>query len=110
MLLGLVLFGGAGFLIGASLGAAFGTRTRPLVVVLLLAPVAALVFLAWGFAAAPTDSQDCEECMHALGRYWDVLVPFVVATNVVGWWVGALLGAGARALYRRRDSTRPSAA
>jgi hypothetical protein len=107
VLFALGLFGGFGFLVGTVLGAVFGRRR--LALVLALAPVAGLVYLVWGLVAAPTAGHDCFECTRTAGRYVDILFFFVLATNVVGWWIGALLGAGGRALYRRNDSTRPSA-
>jgi uncharacterized integral membrane protein len=83
-------------------------------VILVLAPVAALAYLLWAFFAAPTDppsARECFECTYDFGRYWEfgVLV-ILLAFNVVGWWIGAAVGAGARRLYRRSASTRPSAA
>ncbi len=97
---GLVLLGGAGFLVGAALGASFGTSGKRLGLILVLAPFAALAFLAWGFFAAPTEppsARECFECTYSLGRYWEFgFLVVILAFNVVGWWIGAAVGAGSR--------------
>src|SRR3954468_24565163 len=109
-IVGLLVMGGTGFLVGAALGAAFGTTGKRLGLVLLLAPAAALAYVLWGFFAAPTEplpARECFECTYSLGRYWEFgFIVIIVALNVVGWWAGAAVGAGARQLYRRSASTR----
>ena len=76
--------------------------------------VAALVYFVWAFFAAPTEpppARECFECAYSLGRYWEFgFFVIILAFNVVGWWIGAAVGAAARRRYRRSASTRPSAA
>jgi hypothetical protein len=113
MLLGLVVLGGLAFLIGTALGAAVGTSGTRMAVVLAAAPLAALAYFVVAYLGAPTEQRpgaNCSDCGYTLGRYWEFgFFVVILGFNVVGWWVGALLGAGGRALYRRSDSARPSA-
>jgi hypothetical protein len=99
-IVGLLVFGGAGFLVGAALGASLGTSGKRLGLILVIAPVAALAFFLWGFFAAPTEpptARECFECTYTLGRYWEFgFLVIILAFNVIGWWIGAAVGAGAR--------------
>ena len=105
---GLLLFGGAGFLIGAALGVSLGTSGKRVGLILVLAPVAALAFFLWAFFSAATEpppARECFECTYSLGRYWEFgFFVIILAFNVVGWWIGAAVGVGARrALSPQRE-------
>ena len=110
---GLLLFGGAGFLVGAALGAVFATSGNRLIAVLLGGVLAAVAVFAAGYLTAPTHPPapgSCE-CTYTLGRYWEAgFFVALLGLNVFGWWLGALVGAGIRRVAQRSDRTRPSAA
>ena len=110
----ILLFGGAAFLIAATLGLVFAPR--PWLVMTLVAggPVLAATWFVIGYVSAPTSKprgDSCADCAITFGRWWEFgFFVLILVMNVIAWWVGALVGVGVRRLAQRSDGTRASAA
>jgi hypothetical protein len=105
----IVLFGGAAFLIAATLGLVFAPR--PWLVMTLVAggPVLAATWFLIGYVSAPTSKPRGDSCADGaitFCRWWEFgFFVLILVINVIAWWIGALVGVGVRRLAQRSDST-----
>ena len=100
MVTAFLFFGGAAFVIAATLALAFASswsRTAVLMTVTLVVPV---VLVGIAYFSAPTDAREsnCSDCGLYWGRWWEPALVIVGSLfNVLAWAAGV----GAGALLRR---------
>ena len=107
----ILLFGGAAFLIAATLGLVFAPR--PWLVMTLVAggPVLAATWFVIGYVSAPTSKprgDSCADCAITFGRWWEFgFFVLILVINVIAWWIGAAVGSAIRWGAQRSTSSRP---
>ena len=110
----LLLFGPGAFVIAASLAALLRPTPARVFALVAAGPVLAGTWFIIAYLGAPTErppGDTCSDCSITYGRWWEFgFFVMVLLFNVIAWWLGALVGAGARWAVQRSASTRPSAA